>query len=195
MRPLILAALGSLALTACSLAVETSSLGNGQSSNDCRAHEKLCPYESSDPNGIQACVDATSPNHGCGTGSCSPCELVGAIPRCTQSGACGVAICLDGYADCDADERTGCEARLSLDEDNCGSCGHSCAISHGAADCVKGVCEVVYCEAPFANCVALNGDADGDGDTCETNTDESKEHCGKCNSPCAGTCEGGRCVR
>jgi len=43
------------------------------------------------------------------------------------------------------------------------------------------------CEEPFEDC---NGNPD---DECEANLDESEEHCGMCDNPCAGVCNGGLC--
>jgi len=47
--------------------------------------------------------------------------------------------------------------------------------------------EGFMCEEPFEDC---NGEAE---DECEANLDESGEHCGMCDNPCAGQCVGGLC--
>jgi hypothetical protein len=62
-------------------------------------------------------------------------------PTCAD-GACGIG-CSAGYADCDGDPATGCEANVATDVDNCGACGNGCP---GATDpcqvagCVDGAC-------------------------------------------------------
>jgi hypothetical protein len=45
-------------------------------------------------------------------GACgNVCELPHAVPKC-EVGTCGIAVCDDGYADCDGDPANGCEVAL-----------------------------------------------------------------------------------
>lgn len=53
-------------------------------------------------------------------------------------GACHLAECDDGFADCDADEANGCETDVAIDRMHCGACGTECRVSEA---CVAGVCE------------------------------------------------------
>ncbi|HEY2515983.1 MAG TPA: hypothetical protein VGI39_34165 [Polyangiaceae bacterium] len=49
-----------------------------------------------------------------------------------------LAVCAPGFGDCDAEYANGCEANLSGDERNCGTCGNPCPGS-----CVNGECVAV----------------------------------------------------
>ncbi len=182
---LVALALGSAWVGACTAVVDSGALSSGESEEDCASTEKLCPYDGDES--LLVCVDATSPEHGCGAERCSACAVPGALPRCTQGGACGVSICREGYGDCDRDESNGCEVSLELDDDHCGACDNSCEAAGGVADCVLGTCQVVFCGAPRKDCdrVYANG--------CETDTSSSPEHCGDCDTPCDGTCVEGEC--
>lgn len=178
--------LGMACTSACTAVVDSGALSAGEGEDDCAATEKLCPHDSDDDDRL-VCVDATSPEYGCGAERCSPCAVPGALPRCTQGGACGVSICTEGHGDCDRDESNGCEVSLDLDEDHCGNCDNACEAPGGVADCVLGTCQVVFCSAPRKDCdgVYSNG--------CETDTSTSVEHCGDCDAPCDGTCMEGSC--
>lgn len=178
---------GMVCSAACTAVVDSGALSAGESEGDCAPTEKLCPTDDSGGGDVLLCVDATSPEYGCGADHCAPCAVPGALPRCTQAGQCGVSICVEGYGDCDRDESNGCEVSLQLDDDHCGSCGASCQAPGGVADCVLGTCQVVFCGEPRKDCdgVYANG--------CEADTSTSLEHCGDCNEPCDGTCEEGRC--
>lgn len=95
-----------------------------------------------------------------------------------QAAVCDVAsgqchyVCDPGFADCDADIRTGCEADLSADVAHCGSCGHACLPGNLALRpvCVTPDGEAPRCTFDPQQCadgfVDLNGQP-GDGCECE----------------------------
>jgi hypothetical protein len=62
--------------------------------------------------------------------------------------------CVAGFADCNNDPSDGCEIDLSMNEANCGSCGHACDADAGAGSdggagqpCIEGKCLMVECDA------------------------------------------------
>ncbi len=67
---------------------------------------------------------------------------------------------------------------IRLPEYGCGRAGCApCALQHATSNCSdSNECSVAQCAPPFDNCdgIAATG--------CETNTDESAEHCGGCAS-------------
>jgi hypothetical protein len=80
------------------------------------------------------CVDISTDKHACG--SCTnSCGSQNAVGTCTN-GAC-TEVCSVGFADCDNDPSTGCEAQLSSDVANCGVCGTHCGAHQR---CASGVC-------------------------------------------------------
>ena len=96
--------------------------------------------------------------------------------------------CDAGYADCDTNPATGCEADLSSAA-TCGDCAIACSYDHAAAECNQGACAIGACDTGWGNCDA--NDVNG----CETDVRENVNHCGGCSSPCqagevctAGTC-------
>ncbi len=52
-------------------------------------------------------------------------------------GACTIASCNAGYADCDGVATDGCEAILATDASNCGACGNACG---AGLTCSSGAC-------------------------------------------------------
>lgn len=104
---------------------------------DCAAGAERC---------ADRCVDlATALDH---CGACgNPCRLDHAEPAC-RDGACAIAACAPGFADCDGVPATGCEADLVGDVNRCGSCGNVCPPSMGAGEVT--VCEVGVCRAVCA---------------------------------------------
>jgi hypothetical protein len=76
----------------------------------------------------------TSPSH------CGACGRACALPNATAGcagGACTVALCAPGFADCDGMSGNGCETGTSMNDANCGACGRVCAA--GTA-CMAGAC-------------------------------------------------------
>ena len=173
----------------CSLAVDTTDLNAGNDGLDCESSQKVCPLFLEAPEGPGECVDLDTPQRGCSSSSCRPCEVPGAEEtRCTREGNCGYTTCKADFQDCDSDESNGCETDISFDEENCGACGIQCDIENAVADCILGKCEFVYCGAPFEDC---NGSLD---DGCETNLHVDAKHCGACGAMCADTCAEGICI-
>ena len=126
---------------------------------------------------------------GCGM-RCAPTNAVGAC----VAGACEVAACTGGYADCDGAAGNGCEVNLASDVNHCGSCPGRCALAQATAACASGRCLVASCDAGYADC---NGAA---ADGCEVDLRSTPTSCGACGRACAlpqasGVgCAGGACT-
>jgi len=87
--------------------------GGGGCAND----QKLCG---------SVCVSVDDPAYGCDAAGCAPCEAPHTQAACAQ-GACAIAACDAPFDDCNGQYADGCEANLSSDSGNCGSCGVACA--------------------------------------------------------------------
>ncbi len=111
----------------------------------------------------------------CGT----PCTLANANNACTN-GACGIASCKAGYANCNNQAGDGCEIFTDGDANNCGACGNVCNLAHAMSGCVAGKCVITGCLAGFSNCNNL------DGDGCEAATSSDVNNCGNCGMKCNG---------
>ncbi|MEZ4390488.1 MAG: FG-GAP-like repeat-containing protein [Polyangiales bacterium] len=123
----------------------------------------------------------------CGRG----CSVANGVAGCA-AGACTVASCNAGYADCDGNAANGCETNLNTSTASCGRCGNACSSTNGTASCVGGACGIA-CGAGFGNCDgnAANG--------CETDTRGDVNHCGACGARCSLAnavpgCSAGRCT-
>ena len=130
-------------------------------------------------NGV--CHSIFDPQFGCGATSCDPCTLANAaVDGCESSGACRLGACLTGYADCNGIAGDGCEAKLSDDKDNCGTCKTKCddVLPNGGGQCVGGKCQVSTCATGFADCNASSADG------CEVDTQTDVAHCGTCATAC-----------
>ena len=162
----------------------------------CTGGACLCPA------GQTACGGACTPTATdlANCGSCGhACALAYATAVCS-TGACAIAACSTGFADCDHVPATGCETNVRVDSANCGSCGHACP---GGQVCSAGVCTTT-CGAGLTTC----------GASC-VNTSTDPSNCGACSTVCpavsnatavcaAGTCSfvcntgfaliGGACV-
>ncbi|MEZ4394039.1 MAG: hypothetical protein R3A48_23440 [Polyangiales bacterium] len=126
-------------------------------------------------------------------GACGrPCRPARGVGVCAM-GACRVASCDPGFADCDGDPSNGCEVSLQSDVSHCGACGSACSVSGGTPVCVGAVCGL-------GMCAAGRGDCDGNsGNGCETDLATAASHCGACGNACAlpnatASCAGGRCA-
>jgi hypothetical protein len=128
--------------------------------------------------------------------SCGACNALCATPNATPAcvgGACTVASCNAGFADCNGVAADGCEVNTQTDAAHCGGCGVACSIANGTPSCVAGACAVAGCNSGSADC--NNNPADG----CEVNTNTSVGNCGGCGNVCSianGTpaCASGACV-
>ncbi len=127
------------------------------------------------------------------TAHCGRCGNVCALPNATAAcagGACAVASCATGFADCDGSPINGCEVDTRSDLDHCGACGRLCAARPSSTPgCALGVCSLT--------CLAGRADCDGDATNgCESALGTSNAHCGTCGHAClAGApCTAGACV-
>src|SRR5580658_1790981 len=95
-------------------------------------------------------------------------------------GACAVASCHAGHANCDGNPANGCEVNTQTDVDNCGGCGAVCpAGANSTATCSAGACSATVCQAGYANC-------DGNvANGCEVNTQTNPSDCGGCGIACS----------
>lgn len=139
-------------------------------------------------NGCETTLATSTANCGaCG----NACRLANAVSRCT-AGACAIASCNPGFADCDGSATNGCEVNLNTTVTSCGSCGQACSANNGTATCAGGACAIA--------CTAGWGDCDRNvGNGCETNTTNTTAHCGACGIVCdpphaTGGCSASRCV-
>ncbi len=71
-----------------------------------------------------SCVSNADPMYGCGAATCTPCNLPHAAASCA-GGACIVATCDTGFANCNMNPTDGCETDLSKPA-SCGGCGVAC---------------------------------------------------------------------
>ena len=124
----------------------------------------------------------------CGScGNACPDSPPNAASECS-AGTCTLA-CDPGFADCDGDAATGCEALLSAAA-TCGACATACAapapLCQGNA--ASGYSCVSSCDAGFTEC----------GSVC-TDVQTDAQNCGTCGNVCAvgvraaATCEAGAC--
>jgi Stigma-specific protein, Stig1 len=105
------------------------------------------------------CTDIQSDPANCG-GCGSVCDLSGAEATCV-GGSCKIASCDAGFDDCDGSVANGCETPVSNDEENCGSCGNSCAYgiecTGGACSSPGILCGPVTCPDPQLCCSSGGG--------------------------------------
>jgi hypothetical protein len=96
---------------------------------------------------------------------------------CTQ----GECACAPSFGDCDARPENGCEARLDVDANHCGACGHTCLNGR----CTEGSCG---CGDGYADCNAVPADG------CESFLAVDAANCGECGHDClGGSCGDGHC--
>ncbi len=120
--------------------------------------------------------------------NCGACGVTCGANMACGGGACA---CTPGFADCNHDPSDGCEADLSNDDQNCGTCGRGCFIFCGVG-CAGGVCPIAG-----GGCIAGFGDCDGNAaNGCETRLSNDPNNCGCCGIVCASgtTCVAGVCM-
>jgi hypothetical protein len=92
-----------------------------------------------------------------------------------------VPVCTAGHDDCDGQATNGCEADLTLDPANCGTCGKSCpAAPNSNATCLASTCGLGACKNGFGDC---NLDP---SDGCEVDFSADGVNCGGCGIDCLG---------
>ncbi len=131
------------------------------------------------------CVKTTDPTYGCSAETCAPCSVPRASALTCVLGACAVATCDSGWADCNHDAKDGCEADLAL-KNTCGTCSMSCPMG---AVCNQLVC-AASCNAGLTNCSGACVDLA-----------QSDSNCGVCGKGCMapasgngiGKCSAGKC--
>ncbi|MEZ4405981.1 MAG: hypothetical protein R3A52_05850 [Polyangiales bacterium] len=126
-------------------------------------------------NGCEVDTRTTLANCGACGAACAPSNATGAC----VAGACRVAACADGFADCDMDPANGCEVDIRVAVGDCGRCGNACPTPpSGTPACVARACGVGMCAAGRGNCDG--SDANG----CETETVTNVSNCGGCGNRC-----------
>jgi Stigma-specific protein, Stig1 len=165
------------------------------------AHCGGCGAACSTNNGRSACVDRACVVLACAAGfadcdgvatnlceadtrqsisNCGRCGVACVLPRATpvcRDGACAVARCEAGFADCNGDPVDGCEVDLRESAQHCGACGRACTVANGTGSCSGGSCRVASCAPGFADCDGMPGNG------CEVDI-RSAQHCGGCNQAC-----------
>jgi hypothetical protein len=124
-------------------------------------------------------------------GNCSTvCAFTNALAIC-NNGACAMALCSSGFADCDASPSNGCEVNLNSDVNDCGTCGYKCPTTGGTPACTNGVCGYNNCSTGYATCPP--------GGACATHTTADIDNCGGCGTHCSysnasSSCQSSVCV-
>jgi hypothetical protein len=91
--------------------------------------------------------------------NCGTCGHVCYAPNATPScvnGTCGIAVCDEGWGDCDGILANGCEHDVSSDVNNCGFCGNVCG------ECFSG-CSNSACVPASSGTPCTGGMCDGTG--------------------------------
>ncbi len=129
---------------ACALAQASAACVDGSCAIDA-CFEDFADCDSNPETGCEVDLNADPANCGiCG----NVCDFDNASASCLE-GACTIGACFDGFADCDADPATGCEADLDTDATDCGSCDTACAAFEICVD---------------AACLCPDADSDGHRD-------------------------------
>ncbi len=123
------------------------------------------------------CADLTANATHCGLCGIA-CSAANATSAC-RAGACAIAACAPGFADCDHLAANGCEVDTTSDVTQCGGCGAACNAVHATAVCKTSVCAVASCNAGYADCDKLASTG------CEVSTATDPRNCGGCGLVCA----------
>ena len=176
---------------ACSNACNLANAIPGCSAGNCVVAGCNAGYANCDGNAANGCeVNVSNNINNCG-GCGVVCSTPNGTPACT-GGACQIAGCNAGYADCDSNAANGCEVNVSNNINNCGGCGVVCSTPNATPACSGGTCQIAGCNTGYANCdgIAANG--------CEVNVSNNINNCGGCGVVCSTpnatpACSGGTC--
>jgi len=148
---------------------------------DCNSTKRVDGCETDIAGGVSNCG-------GCGK-VCSSNNITAACSGFTCNGTCNT-----GYADCNNNKLTdGCEINLTIDANNCGTCGTICSSNNMyTRTCGAGTCNG-SCNTGFADC---NNNKLSDG--CEINLTNDVSNCNACGRVCstqniARACVSGSC--
>jgi hypothetical protein len=111
----------------------------------------------------------------CGT----KCSYTNGVGACVAS-MCALAMCNNGFANCDNNLMNGCEAATASDPNNCGGCNMKCQAPNANTTCSASKCVITSCANGFKDCDM----AEVDG--CEIQTATDPNNCGNCGMKCAG---------
>jgi hypothetical protein len=160
--------------TSCGQQVPNANMvcSNGACVGGCDEGFENC--DGNDANGCETNI-ADDPNN------CGACGAVCTVPHATAScnqGMCGIAICDQGWVDCNNDPTDGCETDLN-DPMNCGACSNVCPPCSDAGPlCQAGSCLLCPCTEYTAHCP-------GDPiDVCATKLGTNQD-CNFCGDVCA----------
>jgi hypothetical protein len=125
------------------------------------------------------CVANDDPEYGCGDAACRSCPSANATATCL-AGACAIAACDPGYADCNENPVDGCESDLSRAA-TCGACDAPCPPLAPICAPLAASYECTVVCLPDAPTLC--------GDEC-VDILTSKNHCGACDAPCPAVANG-----
>ena len=132
--------------TACSIANNIPACIGGA----CKIGSCTPGFADCNANPVDGCETNTNSVSNCGACG-NVCSTPNGNPACF-GGACQIASCNAGFADCNGNPVDGCEVNLASDSTNCGGCGIVCpGTPNGTAICRSSTCDV-RCNGGFHNC-------------------------------------------
>jgi hypothetical protein len=109
----------------------------------------------------------------CGT----KCTYANGVGACVAS-MCALAMCNNGFSNCDNNLANGCEAATASDPNNCGGCNMKCQGANATETCSASKCVISSCTNGFKDCDMMAGDG------CEVATATDPNNCGACGMKC-----------